>query len=82
MPYCEDSMVTKKDISKASSFLDHSNASSEGIEEKWAASNEQWWDWYLSLAQNRDEDAGPEISLDPLPSLSPGENVSYDKGIR
>jgi hypothetical protein len=54
----------------ALSFLDQSNATSDGIDEKWAASNEQWWDWYLSLATNDGRDLGPEVEVQPLPELS------------
>ena len=55
----------------ASSFLNQSNASSDGIDEKWAANNEQWWDWYLSLAQDEGLGPGPEVAMPPLPELSP-----------
>ena len=55
----------------ASSFLNQSNASSDGIDEKWAANNEQWWDWYLSLAQDDGQGPGPEVAMPPLPELSP-----------
>lgn len=55
----------------AFSFLEQSNASSDGIDEKWAASNEQWWDWYLSLAQNEGQDAEPQVVAEPLPVLAP-----------
>ena len=46
-------------------FLDARNAAHEGIDERWAASNEQWWDWYLSLAY----DAAPQGPVGPDPVL-------------
>lgn len=55
----------------ALSFLDGSNARSDGIDEKWAASNEQWWDWYLSLAHDDGRDSRPEVAAQPLPVLPP-----------
>lgn len=55
----------------ALSFLDQSNANSDGIDEKWAASNEQWWDWYLSLANDDGRAPGPEVEAQPLPELPP-----------
>lgn len=56
--------------SPRTTFLSTANAVDAGIEEKWAASNEQWWDWYLSLAH--DEDAHEDtasIAVAPLPDL-------------
>jgi hypothetical protein len=55
----------------ALSFLDQSNAIGDGISEKWAANNEQWWDWYLSLAHDDGLDPGPDIKAPPLPALAP-----------
>jgi hypothetical protein len=54
-----------------SAFLDRSNANSDRIDEKWAASNDQWWDWYLSLAHDDGRDPGPEVASQPLPALPP-----------
>ena len=54
---------------RAFSLLDEANAESEGIDERWAASNEQWWDWYLSLAQDDGRLAGPPLQVPPLPEL-------------
>lgn len=30
------------------------NRDSDGIDERWEGTNEQWWNWYLSLADNSD----------------------------
>jgi hypothetical protein len=64
-------MPNKTTLPDAFSFLDLSNASSDGINEKWAASNEQWWDWYLSLAHDDGRDPGPDVAAPSLPALSP-----------
>ncbi len=61
--------MTEAERVRAFSFLDEANAESEGIDEKWAASNEQWWDWYLSLAQDDGRPAGPPLQVPPLPEL-------------
>ena len=71
MPYCTSPMPNKTTLPDAFSFLDLSNASSDGINEKWAASNEQWWDWYLSLAHDDGRDPGPDVAAPSLPALSP-----------
>ena len=71
MAYCARPMPNTPTRPDASSFLNQSNASSDGIDEKWAANNEQWWDWYLSLAQDDGQGPGPEVAMPPLPELSP-----------
>ncbi len=49
-----------------SAFLRGRNATDDRVDGKWEASNEQWWDWYLSLAC---EDDGPAPALRPMPPL-------------
>ena len=61
--------MTEAERVRAFSFLDEANAESEGIDERWAASNEQWWDWYLSLAHDDGRPAGPPLQVPPLPEL-------------
>lgn len=61
--------MTEAERVRAFSFLDEANAEREGIDEKWAASNEQWWDWYLSLAHDDGRPASPPLELPPLPEL-------------
>lgn len=54
----------------AARFLEEANARTDTIDEKWAASNEQWWDWYLSLAH--DDDQTPDrLEMPPLPGVAP-----------
>ncbi len=42
-----------------SRILSAEHAKQSGVEEQWKEGNEQWWDWYLSLAA--DEDAPREL---------------------
>ena len=67
MAYCARPMPNTSKRPDASSFLNQSNASSDGIDEKWAANNEQWWDWYLSLAHDEGQGPEPEVAMPPLP---------------
>lgn len=53
---------------RALDFLDARNASSDAIHERWAATNEQWWDWYLSLAFDAG-DAGIDAPAPALPDV-------------
>jgi len=73
-------MAGKAARSDAFSFLDRANARGEGIDEKWAASNEQWWDWYLSLAHDdgHGRDPGPEVPALPLPALAPPSQLELE----
>jgi len=59
--------VTRSAATGARAFLSRENACSQGIDERWQGSNEQWWDWYLSLAYDADGDPGPPVPAPPLP---------------
>ncbi len=61
--------MTRTRTPGAPGFLHRANAADEGIHERWAASNEQWWDWYLSLAYDEEPDRGPAVRVPPLPDL-------------
>ena len=63
---------------RAHAFLARANARSEGIGEKWSASNEQWWDWYLSLAYNDGGDTGATVSAPPLPECTPPTKAALE----
>jgi hypothetical protein len=56
---------------RASASLAEANAQSDDIHERWAADNEQWWDWYMSLAYPEDGPHPPRAELPPLPTLPP-----------
>ena len=47
--------------------LSGENALSDDISEGWEQGNQEWWDWYVSLADNRDDPAHTEPSLPSLP---------------
>jgi hypothetical protein len=47
-------------------LLPSANAATNRIEEPWEADNEQWWDWYLSLASD-EEDALATFAEVPEP---------------
>ncbi len=50
-------------------FLSEENARQEGVLGRWAGDNDQWWDWYMSLAVNS-EPSGPPEAAPALPALS------------
>jgi len=55
-------------------FLTEVDAQRDGVVGRWAAGNEQWWDWYMSLAVNespvRRLESGPELPADAELPLS------------
>lgn len=68
-------MVTTQN-SRNNQRLPEGNRATEGIEEKWEGTNEQWWDWYLSLADN----GGEDLAATPLDAVD--SEVSTLKDIR
>ncbi len=62
--------------SNRNSYLPKTNAITEGIEEAWTGNNEQWWNWYVSLADNSNEPVNrtqlihrPKPRVDEVPSF-------------
>lgn len=55
-------------MTDASRVLSAAGAREAGVDRPWERSNEDWWDWYLSLA-DRDASAPPErlVEVDPPP---------------
>lgn len=51
-------------------YLPEGNKRTDRIDETWEGTNEQWWNWYLSLADNRVDDGPSE-----LPVSSPVDDV-------
>lgn len=49
-------------------FLSDADAQRDGVVGRWSASNEQWWDWYMSLA----------VNASPVTRLQPGPRVAAD----
>lgn len=48
----------------ANAFLSSDHAASDDIQQQWDQDNQQWWDWYMSLAENSAE---PQTELVTLP---------------
>lgn len=47
-------------------YLSAGHANSTKIDQEWDQDNQQWWDWYMSLAENGpDDDGEPLIELPP-----------------
>jgi len=56
-------------------FLSRENAEMDGVAGRWSGDNEQWWDWYMSLAVNEQPLVG--LTEGPaLPNLSIPEDCS------
>lgn len=51
-----------------SRILSAEHARESGVAEQWEEGNEQWWDWYLSLAADDDAPVALE-SVDPPPAV-------------
>ncbi|MDC0279061.1 phytanoyl-CoA dioxygenase family protein [bacterium] len=49
-------------------FLSSEHASSNDIQQQWDQNNQQWWDWYMSLAENSAETQTDLVTLPELPS--------------
>ena len=61
---------------QTNSFLPTANAQTDGIDEAWTGTNEQWWNWYISLADNSQEPVNrnklisrPEQVVQKVPSI-------------
>ncbi len=51
----------KNQDSAPETFLTSDHASSDRIDQAWDQDNQQWWDWYMSLAENDAGDAEPQL---------------------
>lgn len=49
-----------KTSSNHNSCLPTANAKTDSIDEAWTGTNEQWWNWYISLADNSQQPVDPE----------------------
>ncbi|MEM9188687.1 MAG: phytanoyl-CoA dioxygenase family protein [Myxococcota bacterium] len=61
----------------AREFLARTNAKDDGIDQRWDATNEQWWDWYLSLAHNPASDDA-SVKAPEFPDVAPSSLDSLD----
>lgn len=60
----------------ASDFLSADHAASNDIQQQWDQDNQQWWDWYMSLAENSSE---PQTDLVTLPETPCHSASSFDE---
>ncbi|MEQ9484362.1 phytanoyl-CoA dioxygenase family protein [Coleofasciculus sp. F4-SAH-05] len=65
-----------KSSSNQNSYLPAANAQTDGIDEAWTGTNEQWWNWYISLADNSEKQLNreglivqPEYVVQKVPSI-------------
>ncbi|MPQ99260.1 snoK [Modestobacter sp. I12A-02628] len=45
--------------------LSQDHAARDGLDRAWQGDNEQWWDWYLTLADNTDGEPAPLLEVSP-----------------
>ncbi len=50
---------------RANSNLPSANSKTDSINETWTGSNEQWWNWYISLADNSQQPVNRERLISP-----------------
>lgn len=55
-------------------FLSDDHASSDEIHAEWDQDNQQWWDWYMSLAQN-EQAGGAQLLELPAPQEHPSPSM-------
>lgn len=51
--------------------LPAANACTAAIDEAWTGTNEQWWNWYISLAHDSEQPATPPTLIDRPQSVPP-----------
>jgi hypothetical protein len=53
---------------QSNEMLEGENALDTGINQSWEKDNQAWWDWYVTLAHNKDQDdGGALVQLPPTP---------------
>ncbi|MFT5509226.1 MAG: hypothetical protein ACI89J_002307 [Hyphomicrobiaceae bacterium] len=56
--------------SQSNKMLVGENAQTSDINQSWKQDNQAWWDWYVTLADNKDQqDVGPLIELPSSPTV-------------
>ena len=61
---------------RSSPTLVGDNALRGDVDQPWEQDNQAWWDWYVTLADNRDQPIGELRDADPLPALElPGDDA-------
>ncbi|MDY6783615.1 MAG: phytanoyl-CoA dioxygenase family protein [Cyanobacteriota bacterium] len=56
---------------RSNSNLPSANSKSNSINEAWTGTNEQWWNWYISLADNSQEPVNREKLIDRPEQIAP-----------
>lgn len=46
-------------------FLSQAQQKSEDVSSEWDQDNQQWWNWYMTLAENEDDQSSPAAKLEP-----------------
>lgn len=54
--------------SNSNTFLSADHAASDDVDQQWDQDNQQWWDWYMSLAENSAEQQTDLVTLPEPPS--------------
>ncbi|MEQ9551817.1 MAG: phytanoyl-CoA dioxygenase family protein [Coleofasciculus sp. G3-WIS-01] len=52
--------MKSSNVFNQNSYLPAANAQTDGVDEAWTGTNEQWWNWYISLADNSQESINQE----------------------
>ena len=56
------------------------NALDDGINHSWEQDNQAWWDWYVTLADNKDQSSGESlVQLAPIPAFDILSNGEIEK---
>lgn len=66
-----------KSIPAPEQFLTSDHANSASIDQAWDQNNQQWWDWYMSLAEN--DEADEQVPLMELPAAAPCDFPSTEE---
>lgn len=62
----------------AAEYLSEAHAGHEEITVEWDQDNQQWWNWYMSLAENDPSDTG---SISPADAIVEAEEVEIPAGV-
>ena len=60
------------DVSAGRSRLPQANRDG-GIDQEWAGDDQDWWDWYVTLAEN-EALPGPPVAGPGLPDVAPADD--------
>ncbi|MDJ0947745.1 MAG: phytanoyl-CoA dioxygenase family protein [Alphaproteobacteria bacterium] len=55
------------------------NARRVDIDQPWEQGNQEWWDWYVTLAENDEDDAGTLQAAPPLPEARSPTREALDR---